>query len=95
MWRHLLEMSMFAFIMPGAARYILGPVTCIANVVDNARVGYHRMASYFLILTMETQSGKRKAEMRLPTSSKPQQKRARVQLFRDSYTAKLPYIMPS
>ena len=29
------------------ARYTLGPITCIDNV-DNARVGYHQMASYFL-----------------------------------------------
>ena len=43
---------------------------------------------------METQSGKRKAEIGLPTSSR-QQKRARVHLFRDSYTAKWPYIVPS
>ena len=50
------------------------------------------MASYFL--TMETQSGKRKAEIGLPTSSR-QQKRARVHMFRDSYTAKWPYIVPS
>ena len=35
------------------------------------------MASYFFKLTMETQSGKRKAEIGLPTSSR-QQKRARV-----------------
>ena len=48
----------------------------------------------FLKLTMETQSGKRKAEIGLPTSSR-QQKRARVHLFRDSYTAKWPYIVPS
>ena len=34
--------------MPGHAQYTLGPVTCIDNVVDNARVGYHQMASYFL-----------------------------------------------
>ena len=32
--------------MPGHAQYTLGPVTCIDNVVDNARVGYHQMASY-------------------------------------------------
>ena len=37
----------------------------------------------------------RKTKSRNPTSSKPQQKRARVQLFRDSYTAKWPYIVPS
>ena len=43
---------------------------------------------------METQSGKRKAEIELPTSSR-QQKRARVHLFRYSYTAKWPYILPS
>ena len=43
---------------------------------------------------MEMQSGKRKAEIGLPTSTR-QQKRARVQLFRDSYTAKWPYIVPS
>ena len=43
---------------------------------------------------MEMQSGKRKAEIGLPTSSR-QQKRARVHLFRDSYTAKWPYIVPS
>ena len=43
---------------------------------------------------METQSGKRKAEIGLPTSSR-QQKRARVHLFRDSYTVKWPYIVPS
>ena len=43
---------------------------------------------------METQSGKRKAEARLPTSTR-QQKRARVHLFRDSYTAKWLYIVPS
>ena len=43
---------------------------------------------------METQSGKRKAEIGLPTSTR-QQKRARVQLFRDSYTAKWLYIVPS
>ena len=39
-----------------------------------------------------------KAEIGLPTSSKPQQKRARVQLFRESYcyTAKWSYmIVPS
>ena len=77
--------------MPGHAQYTLGPVTCIDNVVDNARVGYHQMASY---LTMETQSGKRKAKIALPTSSR-QQKRARVHMFRDSYTAKWPYIVPS
>ena len=41
---------------------------------------------------METQSGKRKAEIELPTSSR-QQKRARVHLFRDSYTAKWTYIV--
>ena len=52
------------------------------------------MASYFFKLTMETQSGKRKAEIGLPTSSR-QQKRARMHLFRDSYTAKWPYIAPS
>ena len=28
------------------AQYTLGPVPCIDNVVDNARVGYHQMASY-------------------------------------------------
>ena len=39
---------------------------------------------------METQSGKRKAEIGLPTSSR-QQKRARVH----SYTAKWPHIVPS
>ena len=43
---------------------------------------------------METQSGNRKAEIGLPTSSR-QQKCARVHLFRDSYTAKWPYIVPS
>ena len=43
---------------------------------------------------METQSGKRKAEIGLPTSSR-QQKCVRVHLFRDSYTAKWPYIVPS
>ena len=43
---------------------------------------------------METPSGKRKAEIRLPTSSQ-RQKLARVDLFRDSYTAKWPYIVPS
>ena len=43
---------------------------------------------------METQSGKRKAKIGLPTSSR-QQKCARMHLFRDSYTAKLPYIVPS
>ena len=43
---------------------------------------------------METQRGKRKAKIELPTSSR-QQKRARVHLFRDSYTAKWPYIVPS
>ena len=43
---------------------------------------------------MATQSGKRKAEIGLPTSTR-QQKRARVHLFRDSYTAKWPYIVPS
>ena len=43
---------------------------------------------------METQSGKRKGEIGLPTSSR-QQRRARVHLFRDSYTAKWPYIVPS
>ena len=43
---------------------------------------------------METQSRKRKAEIGLPTSTR-QQKRARVHLFRDSYTAKWPYIVPS
>ena len=43
---------------------------------------------------METQSGKRKAEIGLPTSTR-QQKRARVHLFRDSYTAKWLYIVPS
>ena len=46
------------------------------------------------LLTMETQSGKRKAEIGFPTSSR-QQKHARVHLFRDSYTAKWPYIVPS
>ena len=80
--------------MPGHAQYTLGPVTCIDNVVDNARVGYHQMASYFFKLTMETQCGKRKAEIGLPTLSQ-QQKRVRVHLFRDSYTAKWPYIVPS
>ena len=40
---------------------------------------------------METQSGKQKAEIGLPTSSR-QQKRPQVHLFRDSYTAKWPYI---
>ena len=43
---------------------------------------------------METQSRKRKAEIRLPTSTR-QQKRARVHLFRDSCTAKWLYIVPS
>ena len=43
---------------------------------------------------METRIGKRKVEIELPTSSR-QQKRARVHLFRDSYTAKWPYIVPS
>ena len=43
---------------------------------------------------METQSGKRKAEIGLRTSSR-QQKRARVHLFRDSHTMKWPYIVPS
>ena len=43
---------------------------------------------------METQSGKRKAEIGLSTSTR-QQKRARVHLFRDSSTAKWPYIVPS
>ena len=43
---------------------------------------------------METQSGKRKAEIELPTSSR-QQKRVRLHLFRDSYTTKWPYIVPS
>ena len=52
------------------------------------------MASFFLKLTMETQSGKRKGEIGLPTSSR-QRRRARVHLFRDSYTAKWPYIAPS
>ena len=45
---------------------------------------------------METLGEKRTAEIGLPTSSKPQQKRARVQLFIDSYTAKWPsMIVPS
>ena len=43
---------------------------------------------------METQSGKRKAEIRIPTSTR-QQKRAQVHLFRDSYTAKWLYIVLS
>ena len=43
---------------------------------------------------METQCGKRKAEIGLPTLSR-QQKRARVHLFKDSCTAKWPYIVPS
>ena len=43
---------------------------------------------------METQSGKRKADIGLPTSTR-QQKLVRVHLFRDSYTAKWPYIVPS
>ena len=43
---------------------------------------------------METQGGKRKAEIGLPTLSR-QQKRARVHLFRDSCIAKWPYIVPS
>ena len=34
--------------MPGHAQYTFGPVTCIDNVIDNDRVGYHQMASYFL-----------------------------------------------
>ena len=50
------------------------------------------MASYF---KNKRQDEKRNAEIGLPTSSKPQQKYARVQLFRDSYTAKWPYIVPS
>ena len=78
--------------MPGHAQYTLGPVTCIDNVVDNARVGYDGVV--FFKLTMETQSGERKAEIGLPTSSR-QQTRARVHLFRYSYTAKWPYIVPS
>ena len=73
--------------MPGHAQYTLGPITCIDNVVDNDGV-------VFLKLTMETQGGKRKAEIRLPTSTR-QQKRARVHLFRDSYIAKWLYIVPS
>ena len=48
----------------------------------------------FLKLTMETPSEKRKGACHR-TSSKPQQKRARVQLFRDSFTVKWPYIVPS
>ena len=47
MWRHLLEMCMLLFIMPGHTQYTLGPITCIDNVVDNYRVEYHQMASYF------------------------------------------------
>ena len=36
--------------MPGHVQYTLGPVPCIDNVVDNARVGYHQMASYVALL---------------------------------------------
>ena len=78
--------------MSGHAQYTLGLVTCIDNVVDNACVGYHQMASYFLKLTMEIQSGKRKAENGLPTYSRQQNF---VHLFRDSYSVKWPYIVPS
>ena len=80
--------------MPGHAQYTLGLVTCIDNVVDNARVRYHQMASIFKINDGDAER-KRKAEIGLPTLSKPQQKRARVKLFRDSYTAIWPYIVPS
>ena len=49
MWRHLLEMCMLLFIMLDARPHAihLRPVTCIDNVVDNDRVEYHQMASYF------------------------------------------------
>ena len=50
--------------MPGHAQYTLGPVTCIDNVVDNARVGYHQMASYFLNLRW-----RRRAENEKPKSN--------------------------
>ena len=43
-------------------------------------LAWDMMASYFFKLTMETQSGKRKAEIGLPTSSR-QQKRARLHLL--------------
>ena len=33
--------------MPGHAQYTLDLVTCIDDVVDNDRVEYHQMASYF------------------------------------------------
>ena len=76
--------------MPGHVQYTLGPVTCIDNVVDNDRVEYHQMASYF---KNKRQGKNRNAKIGLPTSSKPQQRCARVQLFRDSYTAAWPYIV--
>ena len=49
MWRHLLEMCKLLFIMLDARPHAihLRPVTCIDNVVDNYRVEYHQMASYF------------------------------------------------
>ena len=50
--------------MPGHAQYTLGPVTCIDDVVDNARVGYHQMASYFL-----NKSWRRKMKRRNRTSN--------------------------
>ena len=72
------------YSMTGHAQYTLGPVTCIDNVVDS---GISPDGVVFFKLMMETQSGKRKAEIGFPTSSR-QQKRARVHLFRDSYPAK-------
>ena len=49
------------------------------------------------IFEISDEDGERKryAEIGLPTLSKPQQKRARAHLFRDSYTEKWPYIVPS
>ena len=58
-----------------------------------------RWRRIFKINDGDAESDKRKAEIGLSTLSKPQQnllqKRARVQLFRDSYTGKWPYIVPS
>ena len=74
--------------MPGHTQYTLGPVTCIGNVVDNDRVEYHQMASNFFF---KCDGEKLNAEIGLQL--RVQQKCARVQLFRDSHTAKLPYIV--
>ena len=49
--------------MPGHTQYTLGPVTCIDNVVDNDRVEYHQMASYF------TNMRRRKTKRRNRTSN--------------------------